>query len=61
VNRPVIERALDSKISDFKDVLLDEAGQLARVESIVTRSMKGFAGSALKVVDPTEFLAQFNA
>ena len=61
VNRPVIERALDSKIRDFEDAVLDEAGQLAEVESIVTRNMKDFAGSALKVFDPTEFLAQFNA
>ncbi len=61
VNRPVIERALDSKICDFEDAVLDEAGQLARVESIVTRNMKDFAESALKIFDPAEFLAQFNA
>ena len=60
VNRPVIERALDSKIRNFEDAVLDEAGQLAEVESIVTRNMKDFARSALKVFDPTEFLAQFN-
>ncbi|PXF59413.1 MAG: hypothetical protein C4B58_03620 [Deltaproteobacteria bacterium] len=57
----MIERALDSNIRDFEDAVLSEAGQLAKVESIVTRNMKDFAGSALKVLDPTEFLAQFNA
>ena len=60
VNRPVIERALGSKIKDFEDAVLDEAGQMAGVDSIVTRNTKDFAGSALKVFEPSEFLAQFN-
>ena len=60
MNRPVIERALDSKISDFEDAVLDEAGQMAGVDSVVTRNTKDFSGSVLKVFDPNEFLAQFN-
>lgn len=60
VNRPVIERALGSKVHDFEDAVLDEAGQMAGVDSIVTRNTKDFAGSALKVFEPSEFLAQFN-
>ena len=60
VNRPVIERALASKISDFENAVLDEAGQMAGVDSIVTRNTKDFAGSALKVFDPNEFLAHFD-
>jgi len=60
VNRPVIEHALGSKIHDFEDAVLDEAGQMAGVDSIITRDTKEFAGSALKVFEPLEFLAQFN-
>ena len=60
VNRLVIERALGSKIHDFEDAVLDEAGQVAGVESIVARNTKDFARSALKVFDPNELLAQFN-
>ncbi len=60
VNRPVIERALESKIHDFEDAVLDEAGQMAGVTAIVTRNTKDFAGSALKVFEPSEFLAQFD-
>jgi len=57
VNRPIIERALRSKISDFEDAVLDEAGQLAGAEMIVTRNVKDFIHSPLKVLDPLEFLA----
>jgi hypothetical protein len=60
VNRPVIERALRSKIRDFEDAVLDEAGQMAGVDSVVTRNTKDFAGSTLNVFDPNEFLAQIN-
>lgn len=60
VNRPVIERALGSKISDFEDAVLAEAALMVGVDCIVTRNPKDFAGSALKVFEPSEFLAQFN-
>jgi predicted nucleic acid-binding protein len=57
VNRPVIERALASKIQDFEDAVLNEAGQMAGADFIITRNARDFAGSALKVCDPSEFLA----
>ena len=57
VNRPVIERALVSNISDFEDAVLDEAGQMAGVDYIITRNAKDFSNSSLKVCDPNEFLA----
>ncbi|MBI5606234.1 MAG: PIN domain-containing protein [Deltaproteobacteria bacterium] len=60
VNRLVIERALESKINDFEDAVLAESGRSAGVDSIVTRNTKDFFGSALKVFEPSEFLAQFN-
>ncbi len=61
VNRTVIERALRSKIHDFEDAVLVEAGQMAGVDSVVTRNIKHFTGSALKVFEPNEFLAQFTS
>ena len=60
VNRSVIERALMSKINDFEDAVLDEAGQMAGADSVVTRNTKDFTGSTLKVFDPNEFLAQLD-
>jgi predicted nucleic acid-binding protein len=57
VNRPVIERALASKIKDFEDAVLNEAGQMAGADFVITRNIKDFSGSSLKVCDPNEFLA----
>ena len=60
VNRPVIERALESKIQDFEDAVLKEAAQMAGADFIITRDTKDFTGSSLKVCDPDEFLALFD-
>ena len=60
VNRPVIERALESKIQDFEDAVLDEAGQMAGADFVITRNTKDFTGSSLKVCDPDEFIALLN-
>ena len=57
MNRPVIEGAFASKIQDFEDVVLNEAGQMAGADFVITRNTKGFAESTLKVCDPNEFLA----
>jgi predicted nucleic acid-binding protein len=61
VNRPVIERALDDRIKDFEDAVLAAAGHMAGAEAIVTRNVKDFTGSALRVFEPSEFLAQFKS
>jgi predicted nucleic acid-binding protein len=57
VNRPVIERALVSKILDFEDAVLNEAAQMAGADFVITRDTKDFVGSTLKVCDPNEFIA----
>jgi predicted nucleic acid-binding protein len=57
VNRPVIERALASKIPDFEDAVLNEAAQMAGADFVITRNTRDFVGSALKVCDPNEFIA----
>ena len=61
VNRSVIDRAIVSKMKDFEDAVLYEAGRLAGVDFVITRNTKDFTGSDLKVCDPNEFLALFDA
>jgi predicted nucleic acid-binding protein len=60
VNRPVIERALESKIQDFEGAVVTEAGLMAGADFVITRNTKDFTGSSLKVCDPDEFLAIFD-
>lgn len=57
VNRTVLEEALKSKIADFEDAVLDQAGRLAGAEAIVTRNQKDFRHATLKVLGPDELLA----
>ncbi|MBI3985907.1 MAG: PIN domain-containing protein [Lentisphaerae bacterium] len=57
VNRAVLEEAIRSKITDFEDAVLDQAGRLARAEAIVTRNQPDFRFASLKVLGPDELLA----
>jgi predicted nucleic acid-binding protein len=57
VNRPVLEQALKSKISDFEDAVLEQAGRLAAADAIVTRNGKDFAKSTVAVLDPAELIS----
>ncbi len=56
VNRPVIEAALRSKITDFEDAVLEQAAHLVGAQSIISRDAKDFKKSIVKVLDPTELL-----
>lgn len=56
VNRSVIEKALRSKIEDFEDAVLEQAGCLVGAEAIITRNTKDFRKSSIKALDPTELL-----
>ena len=61
VNRSVIEEALQSKIADFEDAVVEQAGRLSGAEAIITRNAKHFRSSTVKALDPAEFLATIEA
>lgn len=57
VNRAVLEEALKSKVADFEDAVIDQAGRLAGAEVVVTRNQRDFRHASLKVLGPDELLA----
>jgi predicted nucleic acid-binding protein len=57
VTRAVLEEALRSKIMDFEDAVLEQAGRLAGADIIVTRNQQDFRLSSIKVLGPDELLA----
>ena len=57
VNRAVLEEAMRSKLADFEDAVLDQAGRLAGAEVIVTRNQSDFRLACLKILGPDELLA----
>lgn len=60
VNRPVIEEALLSKVMDFEDAVLEQAGRLVGAEAVVTRDPRDFRHASLKVFGPEELFSIFN-
>jgi len=61
VNRPVIEEALRSKVTDFEDAVLEQSGRLVGAEAVVSRDAKGFQRSILASFDPLELLIHLRA
>ncbi len=57
VNRPVLEQALRSGISNFEDAVLEQAGRLVGVDVITTRNLKDFEKSSVTVLDPVELIS----
>jgi predicted nucleic acid-binding protein len=57
VNRAVLEEALKSRVADFEDAVLDQAGRLAGAEMVITRNQADFRHAGLKVLGPDELLS----
>jgi predicted nucleic acid-binding protein len=57
VNRPVLEQALWSDITDFEDAVLEQAGRLVAVDAITTRNVKDFRKSTVTILEPRELLS----
>jgi predicted nucleic acid-binding protein len=56
VNRPVIERALQTKMSDFEDAVLAVSAELVGASAVITRNTKDFKHSPIKALSAEEFL-----
>jgi len=56
VNRSVIHEALQSKMTDFEDAVLAHSAALAGADVIVTRNIKDFKHSPVKVFTPDQLL-----
>lgn len=61
VNRPVLEQALRSDVSDFEDAVLEQSARLVSVDAIVTRNLPDFRKSSVTAFDPTELLSVVEA
>lgn len=57
VNRPVLERALQSRISDFEDAVLEQSARLVGAEAITTRNIRDFEKSSVIVFNPVDLIA----
>jgi len=56
VNAEVIQRAFNSKITDFEDAVQEQSALLNGAVAIITRNKKDFVNSILPVYTPTEWL-----
>lgn len=61
VNRPVLEQALRSRVSDFEDAVIEQAARLVSADAIATRNLTDFKKSSVTAFDPPELLSAVEA
>lgn len=57
VNRSVIEEALNSRVTDFEDAVIEQSARLVGAQAIISRDARGFKKSGVKVLEPMELLS----
>ena len=57
VTRSVLDAAITSNSPDFEDAVLAEAAHQAGAQAIITRNLKDFARSPVRVYTPRQWLA----
>ena len=57
VNRPVLEQALRSDVSDFEDAVIEQSARVISADAIVTRNQTDFGKSSVTIYDPPELLS----
>jgi len=57
VNRPVLEQALRSGISDFENAVIEQSARLVAADAITTRNLTDFEKSSVTAFDPPELLS----
>jgi len=51
------ERALDLPLPDYEDALIVACANRSKIDFIVTRNLKDFADASIKIMSPSDFLA----
>ncbi len=60
ITETILRKALNSKINEYEDAVIDISSQENEIDYIVTRNLKDFKESNMKTVSPSEFIAIFN-
>ena len=55
----ILKSALDSKIKDYEDAVIEVTGLKNNIDFIITRNIKDFDKSRIESLSPEEFLIRF--
>jgi predicted nucleic acid-binding protein len=57
INKTLLEKALFSNIDDYEDAVVAESAKEKEIDCIITKNIKDFKNSQIKVLMPEEYLA----
>jgi len=56
VNSTILQKAINSLITDYEDAVQHECAAAENLDAIVTRNTKDYINSSVKIYSPSEFL-----
>jgi predicted nucleic acid-binding protein len=56
VNRAVLDGAVRSKVTDYEDAVICEAARQVSADAVVTRNVRDFKSSGIRVYSPVEMV-----
>jgi predicted nucleic acid-binding protein len=59
VTEEVLKKALDSKITDYKDAVIEISSIKNNIDIIITKNLSDFKHSSIKAIGPAEFLVYY--
>jgi predicted nucleic acid-binding protein len=57
INDDLLKKALKSRIHDYEDAVVEQAAISCSAAAIITRNVKDFKASAIRVVNPEEYVS----
>ena len=60
IDKEILEKALDSKIIDFEEAVVEQSSSKYNIDFIITRNLTDFIKSKIEAISPVEFLEKFN-
>jgi predicted nucleic acid-binding protein len=57
INKVILEKALFSNLTDYEDAVVEISAKEKNVDYIITRNIKDFKNSQIKILLPEEYLA----
>ncbi len=60
ITETILREALDSRIKDYEDAVIESSCLRNEIEYIVSRNLKDFKKSRIKAISPKEYITEYN-
>ena len=60
ITEAILQEALDSRIKDYEDAVIESSSLKNQIDYIVSRNLKDFKNSRIKAISPKEYITEYD-